>query len=310
MKKFIKSIILFIFFSSIVYCFCIIIWGLSLPNYMHKNMRVNNGKRGFLGLKLKEAAKVKNVDILFLGSSHAYRSFDPRIFKKESIKTFNLGSSSQSHLQTEVLLKKYLDSLNPKLIIYDVYLGIFLIDGVESSLDLLSNGVIDKNSLQMILKTNNIKLYNTFIYSNFLEIFKIGMYNKSISLYDDKYIEGGYVEKKIKYYKPSRENVLNWEINKKQYEAFIRNVEYIKSKKIKIIFIQTPITKKLYQSFSKKEKFDNLIENVGIYYNFNKETALIDTLDFYDSNHLNIIGVNKFNNSFLTLIKEKKYLNK
>ena len=81
--------------------------------------------------------KIKNVDVLFLGSSHAYRGFDPRIFRKRGYSSFNLGSSAQTPSQTKVWLKRYLKHLNPKIVIYEVYPGTFSSDGIEASLDLV-----------------------------------------------------------------------------------------------------------------------------------------------------------------------------
>ncbi|NHW60088.1 hypothetical protein HA378_33495, partial [Escherichia coli] len=80
-------------------------------------------------------------------SSHAYRGFDTRVFSKNGISSFNLGSSSQSPINTQVLLKQYLDRIKPKMIVYEVYAGTLSADGVESSLDMLSNNKIDVNAI-------------------------------------------------------------------------------------------------------------------------------------------------------------------
>ena len=87
--------------------------------------------------RLNEVKNIKNIDILFLGSSHTYRGFDTRVFKKNGYNSFNLGSSSQSPIQTLTLTKRYLNQLNPKLIVYEVYPTTFTIDGIESSLDII-----------------------------------------------------------------------------------------------------------------------------------------------------------------------------
>ena len=50
-------------------------------------------------LRKIDADTTINIDVLVLGSSHAYRGFDPRIFKKAGIKLFNFGSSGQTLLQ-------------------------------------------------------------------------------------------------------------------------------------------------------------------------------------------------------------------
>src|SRR3546814_19469806 len=88
--------------------------------------------------------------------------FDPRIFKEAGYKTVNLGSSSQSPVQTDFLVNEYIDSLNPKLIVYEVYPFVFSIDGVEPSTDVISNEFINWNMFVTIAKQHNVKLYNTF----------------------------------------------------------------------------------------------------------------------------------------------------
>ena len=90
---------------------------------------------GHMYSRISEIKNQEDVDILFLGSSHAYRGFDTRIFLENGYKSFNLGSSAQTPTQTKVLVERYLGSLNPELVIYEVYPKTFTMDGVESSLD-------------------------------------------------------------------------------------------------------------------------------------------------------------------------------
>ena len=64
-------------------------------------------------LRFNEVRLYENLDILFIGSSHAYRTFDPRFFNSMGLRTFNLGSTAQTPLNTYYLLKIYAKSLNP-----------------------------------------------------------------------------------------------------------------------------------------------------------------------------------------------------
>ena len=142
MKNFISNTVLFLLFLSIFYSTFLIIWVHYAPSRFKPNIIYNMGSYGFMYSRLSEIKNYENTNILFLGSSHAYRGFDTRIFLDKGLKSFNLGSSSQTPLQTKVLLKRYLERLNPKLVIYEVYPETFTIDGVESSLDIIAN---DKN---------------------------------------------------------------------------------------------------------------------------------------------------------------------
>ena len=94
MRKFLKSILLFIPFSLAIYIVLIVVWGEVFPQFLKPNLNYKLGSYGNLYSRINEAKKVKDVNILFLGSSLAYRSFDTRIFKNHGYNTFNFGSSS------------------------------------------------------------------------------------------------------------------------------------------------------------------------------------------------------------------------
>ena len=75
-----------------------------MPVWLNNNL-IYKQRGGHLHSRLLEINKHQNVDVLFLGSSHAYRGFDTRIFKESGIASFNLGSSSQAPVQSLLLLK-------------------------------------------------------------------------------------------------------------------------------------------------------------------------------------------------------------
>ena len=77
MKKFISKIflfllLLFIIYSSLLYVFGGINNSRFKPNLIYKTSHNS--------IRLNEVKNKENLDILFLGSSHAYRGFDTRIF--------------------------------------------------------------------------------------------------------------------------------------------------------------------------------------------------------------------------------------
>lgn len=107
MKLFIKNIILFTCYILLFYIIVTPLWSFVMPNFMAKNVRNCVGCYGHLFSRVRDAEKMKNPDILFLGSSHAYRGFDTRIFSKHGITSFNLGSSAQ----TPIIQKYYFISI-------------------------------------------------------------------------------------------------------------------------------------------------------------------------------------------------------
>ncbi|MEA3448032.1 MAG: hypothetical protein U9Q98_06230 [Bacteroidota bacterium] len=260
--------------------------------------------------RMQEVKNVHQPDILILGSSHAYRGFDVRIFEQAGYKTFNMGSSSQTPVQTLLLLKRYLNDINPGFVIFEVSPDVLASDGVESAVDVIANDKNDFRSLLMAFKINNVKVYNTLLYAFMNDLFNV---NKNFEeplvkpKRKDTYIPGGYVEKKMKYYTSKTKPKKTFEFKDMQLEAFKKNIADLKREKIEYILVYTPVANDLYTSFTNVETFDSIMHTHGDYYNFNEIMQLTDTLHFYDSQHLNQTGVREFNNRLLTLLKANDY---
>jgi hypothetical protein len=307
MKKFLLTTLFFLTFPIITYIFVICLWG-DITNEISKSKVYFYplGQYGHTYSRLKEVKTVKNVDILFVGSSHTYRGFDTRIFKNAGYKTFNLGSSSQTPIETQLLLDRYLKQLNPKLVVLEVYQETFIRDGVESSLDILANDKNDFNSVKMAMKINNKLTYNSLIYSFYRQFTHRNSCNEPREKKNDKYIDGGYVEKQLIYYHDTINYVphdLVW--NDKQFNAFEEILSDLSKKNIKIILVELPIISTLYNSYTNNDDFDNRMNHYGEYYNYNKLIHLNDSLDFFDDDHMNQNGVKVMNADFLKIIDKQ-----
>jgi hypothetical protein len=269
------------------------------------NINYRIGSSGHLYSRLSEIKNYGDIDILILGSSHAYRGFDTRIFKEKGYKAFNLGSSAQSPAQTKVLLNRYLESLNPELVIYEVYPATFTLDGVESSLDLIANDINDLPLLKMALKINNIKTYNTLIYGYIFDLLGLNKsFSEPVIKNDDRYISGGYVEKEISFYEPTEFGKKEISLRDYQLETFSEIVRIVKNKNIELVLVYAPIPRANYKSYNNNYYFDSIMRRYSAYYNFNEIIALNDSLHFYDSHHLNQNGVNIFNKKLIELLNE------
>jgi hypothetical protein len=306
MKKYIRSIFTFVPFCIIIYVILVCAWGELVPQFFKPNLYHELGSYGHLNTRVKEATNIKNIDILFLGSSSAYRGFDTRIYAKEGISTFNFGSSAQSPIQTKVLLNRHLDQLNPKLIIFEVNPLIFSNDGVESSLDLIANEKNDMQTLEMLASTKHIKTLNATIfgfYSNFLH--RNEGFVEKIKIDQDSYVPGGFVEKELAFYKPKKHQSQELKIKNYQLDAFKEILDILSKKKIEFILVRAPITKSMNQSYTNKEDFDKMMSSYGSYHNFNKTINLIDSVHFYDKYHMNQNGVKIFNHKLIETLKLK-----
>lgn len=301
MRKFLKAILLFIPISIIIYILMVIVIGELNIGTLQKNLKYFVGAYGHTHTRIREVQNAQPVDIVFVGSSHAYRGFDTRIFKADSVSSFNLGSNRQSPIQTELLLKRYLPILKPKMIIYEVCPIAFSTDGVESTCDIISNDKVDFGALRMALKQNNIKIYNTLIYSYYRQLLgRDKNFKEAIVKDDDTYIPGGFVQKKIKYY--TQEKIVGGkkaELNDLQKESFIKIVNMAKDQRIELILIQAPVTKATYEAYTNNQFFDDEMKKYGPYRNYNECIKLNDSLDFFDGHHLNQNGVVKFNKALI-----------
>lgn len=306
MKVFIQKIFLFFSFAVVFYLIALVLWGSFAPTLFESNIHYKKNSYGFMDLRIKEFKEVGDLDILFLGSSRVYRGLDPRNFEAGGYSSFNLGSSAQAHVETQVLVRKYLDGINPKLIIYDVSPATLESDGVESSLDIIANDDNDIYSYSMALKVNNIKTYNTLLYATIIELFgNETLSDESLNRGKDRYISGGYVEREVEYYSPSEIKKRNIEINDMQLRCFEENVAAIKDRDIHLIFITVPVTGALFSSFSNYDEYDSLMSSYGEYYNFNRLMTLDDSLHFFDESHLNQLGVDEFNNELLDVLSRR-----
>jgi hypothetical protein len=310
MRKFISNSLKFTLFASIFYVSSLfVLGGGSVPSVFKPNLNYRIGSFGHLFSRLNEVNTVGDVDILFLGSSHAYRGFDPRIFLEHGYKTFNLGSSSQTPIQTKVLLQRYLSVLNPETIIFEVYPVTLSLDGVESAVDLIANDKNDQLSLKMALEINNLKTYNTLIYGFTREV--LGMNNtftEPIIKGNDTYIFGGFVEKELSFDRPEFFEEQTVLLNEHQLESFSEVVQMIKNQNIELILVYAPITRALYTSYHNTHHFDSIMNGYARYYNFNELISLDDSLHFYDSHHLNQNGVKLFNKALIEVLDKENAL--
>jgi len=307
MRPFLERIIKFALFAGVLYLFFVLIWG-HFP-FLNKNLRYRVGCDGHLFTRNKAAQKKEDVDILFLGSSHCFRGFDTRIFKQAGYDVFNLGSSAQTPLQAELLANRYLDHLQPKLVLFEVYPNTFTSDGVESTTDLLSNIEMGQDIFELVLAQKSIKLYHTYFFAAFRKYFfnDLEHYQESRINGVDTYVEGGYVEKKMTFYQPKKIAPSAWSFKEAQFSAFERLLQKLKSNDIPVLLVQAPTTKNFYNAHTNNDSFNDRMTTYGKYFNFNELMILNDSLHFYDAHHLNQEGVTLFSEEVLKRLDAKNY---
>ena len=299
MERILIQLVKFSLFATLFYVVGILFLGIFVSPRLLKNLPNCYRDTYF---RLNDISKKDSLDILFLGSSHAYRGFDTRFFATYGYTSFNLGTSSQTPIQTNYLLKKHLPHLHPKLIIYEVNPEILASDGIESTLDIISNAPLDFSTVGLLQKTStNIKIYNTFIYHCFKQFFNIKTNVAEFVNDSDNYIDGqGYVEKQSIEFIKTPNDVIKYTIREDQLQAFNEIISTFKKLNFNYILVQAPVTKNELKTYTNNSEVDSLFNSYGRYYNFNKtNTPLSDSLHFYESHHLNQTGVIIFNKKLI-----------
>lgn len=235
------------------------VWSAHIYDIKFKNdpKRIKESKNGygFLANRIKEAEETENIDVLILGSSLAYRVIDTRSFDSLGIKAFNLGSSSQTPLQTEFLVERYFNKFNPNLVIWDISPTLFSISGFESFVDIASNIGFDISLFQQILTIREFEGVNTITFSALDELIRGENYNQLISRTSREiYIKGGFtqtIKTDFERFKPLKE--VNLEILSYQIKSFERLLE--KLNKVNLVLVMAPIRPEDY----KKNNWNKII---------------------------------------------------
>ncbi len=300
-RAFLTQALAFAFFACVSYLALLFLWGRLAPPIANLNYRI--ASYGHLYSRLLDARQAPAVDVLIAGSSHAYRGFDPRLFKANGQTAFNLGSSSQTPRQTEVLFDRYFEHLSPRLLILEVYPGSYALDGVESTLDLIANDGLDAPLTRMLMELPNAKVWNTYIYASMARGFSTEPPSASepAERDGDRYISGsGYVERNGYYYRHDRPKSKSWTLNERNFEALDRVIARARKKGVAVWLVQAPYTEAMRRSYFDlggfdRSAFDREMSKRAPYTDFNGLVALDDSLHFYDSDHLNQAGVERFN---------------
>ncbi len=304
MRSYLTDLFLFLVFAIPAYVMVIVFAGNVSPFSQYRNIKYVRGGNGHLHTRLQEADTLGQVDILFLGSSHAYRGFDPRIFKKAGYTSFNLGSSSQTPVQTKILFDRYIDRFNPRLIVFDVFPPAFNGDGVESFLNFLSNAPLDRHLMMAALDSRHATVWNTAIFSTWRTLIGAddGFTEPLLrGAEKDLYIPGGYVEKTVNEFKPPSSKVhFKWSPPSNQWQAFLHILAASKIKGIPVVLVRTPVTGSHQYLPEDRMKLDRLLSPLADAYLDLSDALPGDPAEFfYDGHHMNQKGVERLNAIFL-----------
>ena len=310
MKRFLCNIILFLFVALVGYGLLVSLLG---GTGLLRNVNFRLGNYGHLASRVQEAADTypvlldnqiadhssqdtHNVDVLFLGSSHAYRTFDTRFYDSCGLKTFNLGSSNQTPLQTYVLLQRYLDGLNPKMVVFEVHPDILTNDGVEGAVDMLSNVPVTCAMTRMAWTMHNAKVFNTWIYA-VAHRRKIKNFVEDSIVDGFAYVKGGFVETDDVPFQPVAQPPMEIKLDARQMNALRDCLSLLRQRNIPYMLVEVQGSKVLRDSYTNHADFEAAMRQLGDYHY--TVLPMSDSLHFYDEDHLNKAGIKMFNEYFI-----------
>jgi hypothetical protein len=265
-------------------------------------------------LRLRELRDASNLDVLFLGSSHCYCSFDTEYFARMGLRTFNMGTAGQHPVITRWLFDRNVDRLAPKLIVYEAYDGNFTGDGVESYFDICQNVEMDSGLVRLGIELRDVRATNALV-GRLLEYDRIALNDVEPRLPAlQTYVAGGYV--RIDDYwdgtLPNHSGTRRF--RPRQFEQVAAVVEGARSRGIPIVFVVQPLPKAARNWLpglrERKEFISRFAAKLHVpIYRF-EGLPLDDQKHFADDDHLNADGVAIFGPSVYRTLTEQGHIPK
>ncbi len=267
------------------------------------NLWTNQTRKSMLGkptvLMVRELGVARDLDILFTGSSHAYRTFDPRFFDTKNLRTFNMGTTGQTPVNTYFLMRDHFDQVRAPLVVIETYPDIFRLDGTFSSIDLIQNTAWSWSTVRMVLATKSLPALNALLFDA-LDLHRVPVDQIEPRLDPgDTYVGRGYVEKRSDVTWEQRAPTRSIAINHTQLRYLRRTIEWLRRRGSRVLCIVQPIpepTRRAIKNYAEvSETIRATVTLAGAeYVDFNGMIDLTPGTDFYDYHHMRQSAVEKF----------------
>ena len=264
-----------------------------ISSFFIPNMQLNGGQE--MQMMRDLTSNQVKYDAIVLGSSHAYRGYDPRIFEEAGTTLFNAGTSAQNAKGSFVLYNEYLRN-RTDFFILDVYDPVFELEGTESNMRLIQN--VPTNAAAFALVKQEVKMYTL----NALVVRLASLHVKDEAPNND-YVKNGFCEKKGILYAVEPLNDSVFDANEEMFLAFERMVKQMQADGKRIVLCshplpQSPGLRNYHDKFL--ARFSPLIERLGVpYIDLTYYTEGFGINEFADLSHLNQQGVELYNRLLL-----------
>jgi hypothetical protein len=264
-----------------------------MSSFFIPNMQRNGGQE--MQMMRDLTFNQTKYDAIVLGSSHAYRGYDPRIFEQSGISLFNAGTSAQNAKGSFVLYTEYLRN-RTDFFILDIYDPVFELEGTESNMRLIQN--VPTNEAAVALVQQEFKMYTV----NAMAV-RIASLNPIDEAPNSDYIKNGFCEKKGILYAVESLNDSVFDANEEMFLAFEKMVKQMQADGKRIVLCshplpQSPGLRNYHDKFL--SRFIPLIERLGVpYIDLTYYTEGFGINEFADLSHLNQQGVELYNQLLL-----------
>jgi len=264
-----------------------------MSSFFIPNMQRNGGQE--MQMMRDLTSNQVKYDAIVLGSSHAYRGYDPRIFEQSGMNLFNAGTSSQNAKGSLVLYNEYLRN-RTDVFILDIYDPVFELEGTESNMRLIQN--VPTNEAAVALVQQEFKMYTV----NALLV-RFASINPIDEAPNNDYIKNGFCEKKGILYAVESLNDSIFDANEEMFEAFETMIKQMQADGKRIVLCSHPLPlspglRNYHDKFL--SGFTPLIERLGVpYIDLTYYTEGFGVNEFADISHLNQQGVVLYNRLLL-----------
>jgi hypothetical protein len=255
-----------------------------------------------------EIGDYADVDILFVGSSRVYRTYDTRIYTAAGLRTFNMGSMAQTPVNSYYLMKEHMERLSPRLVVLDVFPGHFRTSGIESQMNLLTNRRVSREMIEATFAVNKPKGYMALLASA-LKREDVFLANPP-ALKHGTYIPGGYVQHDDDGRGDFRQRTFTGKENGKQMAHLEKIVGLCREHGAELMIVSQPLPASTMEQVPYYDDFMDRMRalcarwDVG-FHDFNAIFPMPEQEYYYDAGHLNQRGADVYNAFFVEYLRDQ-----
>lgn len=274
------------------------------------------------------------MDVLFLGSSHATRTFNPALFEEaRGVQSMNLGTPGQGAFESIAIYSHVRQTQSPKVVVYELYFRMFEEESFMKQL--FVDYIIPYFSPETIrtMRQNlspgyrfcyDIKLlrYQTFFYADVnsrvkallngtdieeneeklkpTETYCKGFYNINYSVKDEELYDTNNLADHTSYMLPSQLDLLK------------KFLQVTQEDNVTVVLVTAPLPQpsleQVHNYGETHDTFAEIAEEYGVpYFDYNvinQEEKLVENNNFRDDNHLNNSGAEIISHDLIRRLNE------